>query len=184
MKAASRASVSRMKRATTSAAGVLVFAILASSPVSADEPSPKEEAEPEANVSIVTTAPNQGASSRDVWFQQDLEEAKARSKRSRNALIGTSVAFGVGAILAGIGASQCQTISTVNNYDDLLCNNAGDVLLPLGGTIAGLAAVGMITSGIILGVANKRKREIQRDMRRSQYGRRLHWDIPSGGLVF
>jgi hypothetical protein len=122
--------------------------------------------------------------SRDAWLQRDLEDAQARSRRSRNALIGTSAAFGLGAVLAGIGASQCQSISTVNQYDDLLCNNAGNVLLPLGGTIAGLSALGMITSGIILGVANKRKREIQRDIRRGYYGRRLRWDVPSGGLVF
>jgi hypothetical protein len=122
--------------------------------------------------------------SRDAWLQRDLEDAQARSRRSRNALIGTSAAFGLGAVLAGIGASQCQSISTVNQYDDLLCNNAGKVLLPLGGTIAGLSALGMITSGIILGVANKRKREIQRDIRRGYYGRRLRWDVPSGGLVF
>jgi hypothetical protein len=122
--------------------------------------------------------------SRDAWLQRDLEDAQARSRRSRNALIGTSAAFGLGAVLAGIGASQCQSISTVNQYDDLLCNNAGNVLLPLGGTIAGLSAIGMITSGIILGVANKRKREIQRDIRRGYYGRRLRWDVPSGGLVF
>lgn len=184
MKAASWASVSRMNRATTPAASLLVFTLLAGSPVSAEEPSPKEQAEANVNASIVTTGPNQGASSRDVWFQQDLEEARARSRRSRNALIGTSAAFGVGAILAGIGASQCQKFSTANTFDDLLCNNAGNVLLPLGGTIAGLSAIGMITSGIILGVANKRKREIQRDMRRSQYGRRLQWEVPSGGLVF
>jgi hypothetical protein len=42
----------------------------------------------------------------------------------------------------------------------------------------------MITSGIILGVANKRKRETQRDIRRGYYGRRLQWDVPSGALVF
>jgi hypothetical protein len=74
--------------------------------------------------------------------------------------------------------------STGANQDELLCNNAGNVMLPLGGTIAGLSFVGMLTSGIMLGVANKRKREIQRDIRRSQYGRRLQWDVPSGALVF
>lgn len=93
-----------------------------------------------------------------------------------------TTAPGLGAILAGIGASQCQQIysSSTQNYNDLLCNNAGNVLLPLGGTIAGLSAIGMLTSGIMLGVSNKRKREIQR----SQYGRRLQWDIPKGALVF
>ena len=184
MKAGSRVSVPRMSKASTLAAGLLVFMLQAASPVSADEPSAEAQAEAQVNASIVTTAPNQGASSRDIWFQEDLAAAEARSRRSRNALIWTSAVFGVGAILAGIGASQCQSITTANNYDDLLCNNAGDVLLPLGGTLAGLGGIGMITSGIILGVSNKRKRDIKRDMRRASYGRRLQWDIPSGGLVF
>ena len=57
-------------------------------------------------------------------------------------------------------------------------------MVPLGGTIAGLSFVGLLTSGIMLGVSNKRKREIQRDIRRGQYGRRLQWDIPSGAVAF
>jgi hypothetical protein len=131
--------------------------------------------------SIVTTAPS-AASSREVWYQQDLANAETRSRRTRNALIGTSVGFAVGAILGGIGASQCQSFKNANNEDELLCNNAGDVLLPLGGTIAGLSAIGMITSGIMLGVANKRKRDIEKDYRRSVYGR-IRLD-PSGALRF
>ena len=184
MKAVSRASVPAMNRATASTVTLLAFTLLLANIVSAQEPAPQAQAEAQVNASIVTTAPNQGASSRDIWFQEDLAAAEARSHRSRNALIWTSAVFGVGAILAGIWASQCQSITTANNYDDLLCNNAGDVLLPLGGTLAGLGGIGMITSGIILGVSNKRKRDIKRDMRRASYGRRLQWDIPSGGLVF
>jgi hypothetical protein len=91
--------------------------------------------------------------------------------------------FGVGIILAGIGASQCQVIQRINQ-DEILCNTAGDVLVPLGAAFLGAGAIGMITSGIMLGVRNKQKREIERDMRRHYYGRRLQWDIPSGRLVF
>jgi hypothetical protein len=36
----------------------------------------------------------------------------------------------------------------------------------------------------MFGKANRHKREIERDIRRSQHGRRLQWDAPSGGLVF
>ena len=102
-----------------------------------------------------------------LWLEQDLNDAEDRSRRIRNALIGTSAAFALGAILGGIGASQCQVVSTPGQNDEYRCNNAGDVLVPLGGTIAALGAVGMITSGIMLGVANKRKREIKRDLRRT-----------------
>jgi hypothetical protein len=191
MRPGSRGSVPGMTRANIPT--VLLFAamLFASNPGLAQESSATRQAAgqagADANASIVMTSPNQANQpmpSQDAWLQRDLEDAQARSRRSRNALIGTSAAFGLGAVLAGIGASQCQSISTVNQYDDLLCNNAGNVLLPLGGTIAGLSAIGMITSGIILGVANKRKREIQRDIRRGYYGRRLRWDVPSGGLVF
>lgn len=133
--------------------------------------------------SIVTTAPNQTSVSR-VYFDYDLEEAEERSRRVRVALISTSAVFGVGVILAGIGASQCQSVRRFNQPDDIICNRAGDVLVPLGGTLAAIGAIGMITSGIMLGVRNKQKREIERDMRRRYYGDRFHWDVPSGGFVF
>ena len=107
MNCAPRVSVPRMNKASTLAAGLLVFMLQAASPVSAEEPVAQAPAEANVNASIVTTAPNQGASSRDIWFQEDLAAAEARSRRSRNALIWTSAVFGVGAILAGIGASQC-----------------------------------------------------------------------------
>ena len=133
---------------------------------------------------MVTTAPSQASA--EHWLRVDLEEAEERSRRTRNALIGTSAGFAVGAILAGIGLSQCQEVpkEQANTYDSLLCNNAGKVMLPLGGTIAGFSFVGMLTSGIMLGVSNKRKRQIQRDIRRGYSGARLQWDPASGGLVF
>ena len=114
----------------------------------------------------------------------ELEEANRRSRVVRNALIGTSVGFAVGAILAGVGASQCDWIEYSDGRDDELnCNKAGDVLLPLGGTFMGLGAIGMITTGIMLGVRNKQKREIERDMR-NRYGGRFRWDLSSGRFVF
>ena len=57
------------------------------------------------------------------------------------------------------------------------------VISVVGFTIVGLGIVGMLTTGIMLGVAKKRRREIERDYRRSVYGRRLQWD-PSGALRF
>jgi hypothetical protein len=83
------------------------------------------------------------------------------------------------------GFSQCTRVQvSAPYYDELVCNTAGDVLLPLGGTLTFLGFVGVLTSGIMFGKANRKKREIERDIRRNQYGRRLHWDTPSGGLVF
>lgn len=138
----------------------------------------------ESGPSMVTMAAGPQSPSREQWLQQDLEEANLRSRRARNALIATSVVTGVGAALLAVGISQCQLVTTFGQQDELLCNNAGDILPPLGGTIGGLGAIGMITSGIVLGMSNKRKREIQRRIRETHYGRRLQWDIPRGVLTF
>ena len=118
------------------------------------------------------------------YDEYDLNEAKRQSRVVRNALIGTSASFALGAILGGVGASQCTTFTRPNGTEELDCNKTGDVLLPLGGTIAALSFVGMLTTGIMLGVRNKQKREIEREIRRRYTARRLHFDEASGGLVF
>lgn len=178
------ASVRVMTRSAIARTLVVAAVCSIAGSASAQQSSATTEAETGHSISVTTSAPNQ--SREQNWLQVDLEEARDRSRRTRNALIGTSAGFLVGSIIAGVGLSQCQEVpkEQANTYDTLLCNNAGKVMLPLGGTIAGLSFVGMLTSGIMLGVSNKRKREIQRDIRRSQYGRRLQWDIPSGALVF
>lgn len=183
MKSGRWTSIRPMNQAFVAATLVSATVFWAAGPASAQQTSTAVEAEASPSSSIVTTAPSQ-TESREAWLEADLAEAKGRSRRTRNALIGTSVAFGIGVILAGVGASQCQKIQTGAQYGDLLCNTAGNVLLPLGGTMAFLGGVGMLTSGIMLGKSNQRKRQIERDIRRIQYGRRLQWDIPSGGLVF
>ena len=118
------------------------------------------------------------------YDQYDLDEAKRQSRAVRNGLIGTSAGFALGVILAGAGASQCTTFTNLNGYEDLDCNNAGNVLLPLGATFAALGAIGMITTGIMLGVKNKQKRAIEREIRLRYSKRRLRFDEESGGLVF
>jgi hypothetical protein len=166
-----------------SLAVIAVSAVLfgAAVPASGQETSTPPEAE--GSQSVVTTTPAE-TPSQEAWLQADLEEAEGRSRRTRNAMIGTSVTFGVGVIIAGIGGSQCQEIRTGSQYGDLMCNTAGNVMLPLGITMATLGGIGMLTAGIMLGKSNQRRRQIERDIRRSGYGRRLRWDVPSGALVF
>ena len=142
---------------------------------------------PEPSVIITMEPPDQAASSYG-FASSKLEDATEGIRRTRIALISTSAAAGVGIVLLGVAASQCQFVETVprSRYDsdDLLCNRAGDALLAAGGTIFGLAAIGMITSGIMLGVRKGKRRRLEREMRSLQYGKRLQWDVPSGGLVF
>lgn len=132
---------------------------------------------------IITTSPGEPVPSQ-AYYEYELEDAKERSRRVRIALISTSASFAAGLILAGIGASQCEYIDRVYSYDDIICNNAGNVLVPLGGAFLTVGVIGMITSGIMLGVRNKQKRDTEREMRRRYYGGRLRWDAESGGVVF
>jgi len=174
-----------MNRESFAAILILAVVVCTAGPVSAQQNQTTGAPEATPPPSIVITAPNQ-PSSPEGWMQYDLEEARERTRRTRIALISTSAAFAVGVILTGVGFSQCTRVqgTTPTYYDDLVCNTAGDVLLPLGGTLTFLGFVGVLTSGIMFGKANRKKREIERDIRRSQYGRRLQWDTPSGGLVF
>jgi hypothetical protein len=157
---------------------------LATSSASAQQgAAPAVEAQAAPPGQVIMTAPGQTSVSQ-VYFASDLEDAEIRSRRTRNALIATSAVTGLGIILLGVGSSQCEVVEGFNDPDDWVCNNAGDVLVPLGGSFLGAGSIGMITSGIMLGVRNKQKREIQRDMRRHYYGSRLHWDIASSRFVF
>jgi hypothetical protein len=174
-----------MNRGSFAAILILAVVVCTAGPVSAQQNQATGAPEATPPASVVITAPNQ-PSSPEGWMQYDLEEARERTRRTRIALISTSAAFALGAILTGVGYSQCTRVepTSATNWDDWVCNTAGDVLRPLGGTITFLGFVGVLTSGIMFGKANRKKREIERDIRRSQYGRRLQWDAPSGGLVF
>jgi hypothetical protein len=157
-------------------------------PVAAQQAPPPVEAPPAPAPppsGLITTAPSRTyvQPPPPAYTDYDLQEAKERSRRTRVALIATSAIFGVGVIIAGIGASQCDWI-TQPGSDQYVCNNTGDVMVPLGGSLAGLSAIGMITSGAMLGVRNRNKREIERDIRRRYYGGRLRWDVESGRFVF
>ena len=118
------------------------------------------------------------------YDQSDIDEVTRQGRVLRNWLIGTSAALVAGTILVGAGASQCESFSRVTGSNRVACNNAGEVLVPLGATIAVLSAIGMLTSGIMLGIRNKQKREIELEIRRQYSKRRLHFDAKSGGLVF
>ncbi|MGB5546924.1 MAG: hypothetical protein WBM74_10160 [Polyangiales bacterium] len=159
---------------------IALFAVLAAAAIPSPALAQPETVDPNADSA---TAPDSPACV-DAFFQQELDDAKARSRRSRNALIGTSAAVGVGLAFIPIGNSQCQVVSRPGQEDTLLCNTTGDVLWGLGVSMMVTGGIGMITSAIILGVANKRVRQTKRDIRSRHYSRKVRWDAPSGGFTF
>jgi hypothetical protein len=118
------------------------------------------------------------------YDQSDIDKVTRQGRVLRNWLIGTTAGLVVGTVLTGVGASQCSSFSRLMGSNAVACNNAGEVLVPLGGTIMVLSGIGMLTTGIMLGVRNKQKRDIEREIRRRYTARRLHFDEKSGGLAF
>jgi len=152
--------------------------------------SPGVRSEPTPPSQVITTLPNESLGSQGYprpiqgYQQYELEEANKGIRNTRNALIATSALAAVGMIVGATAFRHCEFIYyNVNRPDDLVCTQRGDALLAAGGTIFGLAAIGMITSGIMLGVRKGKRRRLRREIR-SQQGARLRWDVPSGGLVF
>ena len=112
-----------------------------------------------------------------------LQELQRTALRSRNALIGTSVAAAVGlALVIPAASSQCESV-TVNGEDEYQCTRAGDTLLRVGSPLVIGGLTGAVVSGIILGV---RKGKIRRmnDTFQPTRARALRWDERSHRLVF
>jgi len=140
---------------------------------------PASKAAP-STATVVTEPPSGYSRAPDAF---ELEEAERRSRVVRNALIGTSAGFALGVVFAGVGASQCERIDRFDDNNDWTCNTAGDVLVSLGATFLGLGAIGMLTTGIMLGVRNRDKRRLEQQLRRRS-GSRLRWDARTGAFTF
>lgn len=147
------------------------------------------EAAPPPTV-VITTLPDESVgiqgypSSNQGPLHDELEEANQGIRNTRNALIATGALATVGMIVMATAFRHCEFIYVnVNQPDDLVCTQRGDALLAAGGTIFGLAAVGVITSGIMLGVRKGKRRRLNREIR-SQQGAQLRWNTKSGRLEF
>jgi len=107
-----------------------------------------------------------------------LADAKDRSRRARNGLIGSTAMFAVGSIFLGLAIPRCEA-----GNGRLLCTDPGYAHFTIGMTVAGSGAIGMIVSGALLGVRNSNKRSLERWTRQRQ-GAGLRWDPASRSFVF
>jgi hypothetical protein len=107
-----------------------------------------------------------------------LTDAKSRSRAARNGLFANTALFGFGWIFLGPAIPRCEARS-----GELVCTSPGYAYMTIGLTLTGAGTIGMIVSGILLGVRKRNERSLKRQTSRRP-GARLHWDPYSGSFVF
>ncbi len=112
-----------------------------------------------------------------------LQELERTSRRSRNALIGTSAAAAVGLLLVIPAAgSQCESVE-VGGQSEYQCTRAGDALLGVGSPLVVGGLTGALVSGIILGVRKGKMRRLN-DSFQPTRARAVQWDERRSRFVF
>jgi hypothetical protein len=151
-------------------------------------------------VALMTTALGSSASADDeivLWLPEpnpepelayqefQLEELERKSKRSRNALIGTSVAAAVGlALVLPAASSQCESVE-LNGQSSYECTRTGDALIRAGSPLVIGGLTGAVVSGIILGVRKGKIRRLNDSFAASSTKKRaVQWDERKGRFVF
>lgn len=112
------------------------------------------------------------------YDQYQLADARDRSRRARNALIGSAATLGLGAMFLGFAIPRCEM-----SEGRLLCTDPGYFHFATGMTLAGSGAIGAIVSGALLGVRNRKKNSLERSASQRR-GVGLRWDPVLGALVF
>jgi len=110
-----------------------------------------------------------------------IQELERGALRSRNALIGTSVAAAVGLALVIPAWGQCES-TDVNGKDEYDCTRAGSALYGVGSPLLFGGLTGAVVSGIILGVRKGKLRRLNDSF--SPRARALRWDERSSRFVF
>ena len=180
-----------MQRLTVIFFSAIVFVSSATGFAHAQEAQPAQPA-PEASVAPQPAQPVTVASPpptvQDKHLAYDMyrrDELRRSVPRTRNALIGTSVSFGVGlALLIPVWAGDhCIWYSNDFTTDQYSCDKTGKILTGIGAPLAWGGAIGMIVSGIMLGVRKGKIRRLdEKIMLTSQ--RKLQWDPSTSRMVF
>lgn len=113
-----------------------------------------------------------------------MRELERKARRSRNALIGTSVATALGlAVAIPAAATQCGSVERPNGDDDYECSRTGEALLGISSPLVVGGLTGMLITGIMLGVRKGKLRRLN-DAQRPGRMRALEWDSHRGRFVF
>jgi len=117
----------------------------------------------------------------DDYLALRLQDDIDGIRRVRIALLTMTGSFAVGAILGGTwGALNCE-----GNGDAFSCDTSKQqALAGLGAFFSGVGTIGMLTTGIMLGVRNRQKRKTEELIRQKGQRAHLQWDIESGRLRF
>lgn len=118
-----------------------------------------------------------------TYEEYRIQELERGARRSRNALIGTSVAAAVGlALVIPASSSQCNSVM-VDGKDQYECSRAGNALLGVGSPLVFGGLTGALVSGIMLGVRKGKLRRLN-DSFSYPKSRAVRWDDRSSRLVF
>ena len=106
------------------------------------------------------------------------------SKRSRVGLISASAVTAVGvALVAPALVKECVRITAATGVDDFRCTTRGQALLAVGYPLLIGGAIGILVTGIMLGVRKGKIRFLE-DRIAYEKPRSIRWDPTRSALVF
>jgi hypothetical protein len=114
----------------------------------------------------------------DTLDSYEVRRAEDQVKRARNGFIATSAALGLGLVFLGAASSQCDRVN-----EQYVCSNVGKGLGTAGTISAAGGLIGMIVTGVLWPVREKKERDLRRSLHQRQPAR-LQWDAQSGKVVF
>lgn len=158
----------------------------AAPPVDAQPAAPQPAAvQPAAAQPVTVASPPPTIQDKQLAYDMYRRDQLAESvPRTRNALIGTSVSFGVGlALLIPVWAGDHCVTYDFGNSSNYECDTTGKVLTGIGGPLAWGGSLGMIVSGIMLGVRKGKIRRLEQKIMLTS-DRKLQWDPSTARMVF
>jgi len=117
----------------------------------------------------------------DEYLDLRLQDDNDGIRRVRIGLLTMTGSFVVGSIL-GItwGTLNCESQGDITSCD----TSKQQALSGLGAFFAGAGTIGMLTTGIMLGVRNRQKRKTEELIREKRQRAHLQWDVESGSWRF